>query len=126
MRIGHVWVQVGSFAPNKNFFGGKLLIFFLSTHCAKFWKILTTDPELWGCAIFDPKWVYLPKRVFFFRKALFLSFMPIYIPKTKFRYQSNNEILTIREYWNLIGQESSLGITWESCFSQACSFFAEC
>ena len=71
----------------------------------------------------DPKWAYLPKRIFFFRKTLFLSFMPIYIPKTKFRYQSINDILTIKEYWNLIGWESLLSITWESCFSQACSFF---
>ena len=84
------------------------------------------DPELWGCAIFGPKMGLFAETSFFFRKALFLSFMPICIPKTKFRYQSNNDILTIREYWNLIGQESSLGITWESCFSQACSFFAEC
>ena len=49
---------------------------------------------------------------FFFRKALFLSFMPICIPK---------------EYWNLIGQESLLALNWESCFCEACSFFfAEC
>ena len=61
--------------------------------------------------------------IFFLRKILFLSFMPMYIPKTKFRYQSINDILTIKEYWNLIGWESFLAITWESCFSQTCSFF---
>ena len=32
-----------------------------------------------------------------FQKTLFISFMPIYIPKIKVRYQSINEILTIKE-----------------------------
>ena len=48
--------------------------------------------------------------------------MPIYIPKIKFRYWSINEILTIKEYWNLIEQEPFWAITWEPDFSQACSF----
>ena len=48
--------------------------------------------------------------------------MPIYIPKIKVRYQSINEILLIKEYWNFIGQEPFLAITWEPDFSQACSF----
>ena len=30
--------------------------------------------------------------------------------------------MTIKEYWNLIGREPFLTITWESGFSQACSF----
>ena len=28
----------------------------------------------------------------------------------------------IKEYWNLIGQETFLAITWEPNFTQACSF----
>ena len=39
--------------------------------------------------------------------------MPIYI--------TIGEILTIKEYWNLIGRETFLAITWEPDFSQACS-----
>ena len=35
-------------------------------HCAKFKKILTADPELWGCAIFGPKMVHLP-QIFFWK-----------------------------------------------------------
>ena len=31
-------------------------------------------------------------------------------------------ILLIKEYWNLIGREPFWAITWESDFSQACSF----
>ena len=53
---------------------------------------------------------------------MFLSFKPIYVPKIKVRYSSINKILTIKEYWNLISQESFLVITWEPDFSQACSF----
>ena len=30
--------------------------------------------------------------------------------------------MTIKEYWNLIGREPFLAITWEPDFSQACSF----
>ena len=30
--------------------------------------------------------------------------------------------MLIKEYWNLIGQEPFLAITWEPDFSQACSF----
>ena len=54
---------------------------------------------------------------------MFLSFKPIYVPKIKVRYSSINEILTIKEYWNLIGWEPFLAITWEPDFSQACSFW---
>ena len=48
--------------------------------------------------------------------------MPIYIPKIKVRYWCKGEILTIKEYWNLIGWEPFLAVTWEPDFSQACSF----
>ena len=48
--------------------------------------------------------------------------MPIYMPKIKVRYLSISDILTIKKYWNLIGREQFLAITWESDFSQACSF----
>ena len=48
--------------------------------------------------------------------------MPIYMPKIKVRYSSISEILTIKEYWNLIDCEPFLAITWEPEFSQACKF----
>ena len=41
---------------------------------------------------------------------------------SKVRYQSINEIVTIKEYWKLIGREPFLAIiTWEPDFSQVCS-----
>ena len=48
--------------------------------------------------------------------------MSIYMPKIKVRYLSINEILMIKEYWNLIGWEPFLALTWEPDFSQACGF----
>ena len=42
---------------------------------------------------------------------------------SKVRYQSINEIVTIKEYWKLIGREPFLAIiTWEPDFSHVCSF----
>ena len=68
---------------------------------------------------------HFPKCEFFQKTcqwALFLSFMPIYIPNRKVRNYSISEILAIKEYWNLIGWEPFLAITWEPDFSQASSF----
>ena len=39
-------------------------------YCAKFKKILTVGPELWGCTIFGPKIVHLPQFFFFFWKII--------------------------------------------------------
>ena len=48
--------------------------------------------------------------------------MPIYMSKIKVRYLPISEILTIKEYWNLTGQEQFSTITWEPDFSQVYSF----
>ena len=71
-----------------------------------------------------PKWPISPNENFLenLLMSLFLSFMSIYMPQTKVRYQSIGEILTIKEYWNLTGREPFSAITWEPNFSQACSF----
>ena len=57
--------------PEQFFFGTNHYYYFhLPTgpfHCAKFKKILTADPELWGCAIFGPKMVHLPQTNFFWK-----------------------------------------------------------
>ena len=52
----------------QNLFGTNHYYYFHLTidpfHCAKFNKILTADPELWGCTIFWPKMVHLPQNYF--------------------------------------------------------------
>ena len=70
-------------------------------------------------------WAQFPKWEFFSENllmSLFLSFMPVYMPKIKVRHHSISETLTITEYWNLIGRGPFLAITWELYFFQACSF----
>ena len=127
MSMGHFWVQIGPFAPNKILLGKVvntvsiyLLNPFIVQGLKRFLQWIQSYEDV-------PFWTQngpiCPNEVYFFRKTLFLSFMLMYIPKTKFRYQSINAILTIKEYWNLIGWELFLAITWESCFSEACSFF---
>ena len=51
-----IWHEGNVFGTNHYYY------FHLPTgpfHCAKFKKILTADPELWGCAIFGTKLVHL-------------------------------------------------------------------
>ena len=68
--------------PRQSFFGTSHYYYFhLSIgpfHCAKFKKILTADPELWGCATFGLK-------------------NPIYMPKIK----SKSDINLLVKYWRL-------------------------
>ena len=106
VMIHHFWAQNGP-SPFKFF----LENYWYHSHLPispfilqNFKNILPADPELW-CTIFGPKMAHFPKWKFFQRTyywALFLSFMPIYMPKIKVRYLSISEILTIKEYWNLI------------------------
>ena len=98
MTMHRFWAQNNSFAPNKNFFGK--IISPSSTYwplslCKIFKKILV-DPELRGCAIhFSEKTVSKPCS---FHSCLSTCHESV-------RYWSVNEILTVKEYWNFIGQE---------------------
>ena len=121
MRTHHFWIHNGPFAPN-NFFCGKIMniifIHLLAPFIVKnFKKVLAADPELWGCTIFwTINGLFATMRLFFF-----LSFMPVYVPNIKVRWWSIKEILMIKEYWNLIGQEKFSTITWGQDFCQALS-----
>ena len=117
--------------PQTNFFWkiiNSILIYLLAPFIGQnLKKILPADPESWGCAIFGPKMVNFPKWEFFSENLLMslVSFIHAYLHaknQIKVRYHSTSEILTIKEYWNLIGREPFLAITWEPDFSQACSF----
>ena len=73
-------------------------------------------------------WIFgyanFPKRKFFRKPVdkLISYYSSLSTFQNKVRYQSIHEILTIKEYWNLIRQEPVLAITWETDFSQTCSF----
>ena len=93
MRMCRFWVQNGPFAPNNIFFWkitNMILIYLLAPFTVQnFKKILPAEPKLWGYANFESKIAQFPKWEFFQKTcwwALFLSFMPIYMPKIKVRY----------------------------------------
>ena len=53
-KIAHLsWTNI--FATNDYYY----------FHCAKFKKILTADPELRRCTMFETKMVHLPQTIFF-------------------------------------------------------------
>ena len=66
-----------SICPEQRFFGKNHYYFHLPIHFAKFKKLLTADPESWGCAIFGPKMVHLPPHFFFF--FLIINIILIYL-----------------------------------------------
>ena len=91
MAMHYFWTQNGSFA--LIFFREiitLILIYLLAPFIVQnLKKILPVDPKLWGCAFFGPKMAHFPKWELFLKpcsRALFLLFMPIYIPKIKVRY----------------------------------------
>ena len=67
---------------------------------------------------------YFPKWEFFSESLLMclVSFIHAYLHAKNQSQIFISEISTIKEYWNLIGREQFLAITWEPDFSQACNF----
>ena len=68
-ELCHFRAQNGPFVISKSFWYKPLLL--SSTYwpfsLCKILKILTADPELWGCAIFGPRMVHLPQTIFFWK-----------------------------------------------------------
>ena len=126
MRMHHFWTQNGPFAPNKKFFLKKIINIIFIYLLAPFIVQNFKKKSYSGSRVMRMHQFWAQNSPFaqmrFFSENLFLSFKPIYFSKTKVRYSSINEILTIKEYWNFIGWEQFLAITWEPDFSQACSF----
>ena len=129
MRMPHFWAQNGPFSPNNSIFG-KLLISLSSTYyplsLSKILKNFLQQIQSYEDAqFFGPIWPISPKWEFFSENLFkfLVSFIhTIYMPRITVRYLSISEILTIKEYQNLIDQEQFLVITWEPDFSQACNF----
>ena len=146
----HFRAQNDPFLLN-NFFGTNHYYYFHLPigpfHCAKFKKILTADPELWGCAIFGPKMVHLPQTNFFWK---IINIILIYL-LAPFIGQNFKKILPADpELWGcaIFGPKMAhfpkweffqktcswalfllfmpiympMSLTWELDFSQACSF----
>ena len=77
-RVCHFLTQNGSFAPNKFFFQkiNIIFIYLLAPFILlNFKKILTANPELWGCVIFGPKILQFVQNKFFLVKTIIISFI---------------------------------------------------
>ena len=88
------------------------LIYLLAPfHCAKFKKILTADPELWGCIIFGPKMDHLPQT--FFWKTININLI---YPLAPFIGQNFKKILPVDpELWGctIFGSKMAHLPKWE-------------
>ena len=91
MRICHFRAQNGPFALNKKSLVQAINIIFIYLLAPfivqSFKKILTADPELWGCAIFGPKMAHLPNENFFIKRIV--PFIHAYL-----RAKNQSQILT--------------------------------
>ena len=71
MTICHFQAQNDQFVLNKFFLVQTIIITFIYLLALfivqNFKKILTVNPELWGCTIFGPKMVHLPQIYFFWK-----------------------------------------------------------
>ena len=121
----HFRTQNGPFASRNAFLGMIINIIFIyllrPIHCPNFKKNFYADPEFW-CTILGSKMTHLLKQEFLSEKPLKNLVHLIHAYLLKVRYQSINKMLMIKEYWNLIGRDPFLAITWELDVSQACSF----
>ena len=106
-KMAHLWL--------KNFFGTNHYYHFHLPidpfHCAKFKKILTADPELWGYTIFGPKMVHLPQ--IFFWKIINITLIYLLAP---FIVQNFKKILPAdQELWGcaIFGPKMSHFPKWE-------------
>ena len=89
--------------PEQNFFGTNYYYYFHLAirpfHCAKLKKIVTMDPELWGCTIFGPKMVPFASHEFFFLKIINIILIYQLVP---FIVQNFKKILPADpELWKL-------------------------
>ena len=103
MRICHFRAQNGPFALNKKSLVQAINIIFIYLLAPfivqSFKKILTADPELWGCTIFGPKMAHLPKREFFHKTHC--SFHSCLSTCQK----SESDINLLMKYWRLKNTE---------------------
>ena len=100
MRMCHFKAQNRPFVMNKIFLVQTITITFIYLLAffivQNFLKILTANPDLWGCAIFGPKMAHLPQTNFFSEKN-YIIFIHLLDP---FILQNFKKILTANpELW---------------------------
>ena len=83
-------------------------------HCAKFLKIFTADPELWGCAIFGSKMIHLPPT--------HLPISSFYCAKFKKNSSSGSRVMRMPNFWAQNGPFSQMIIFSENLLMTLVSF----
>ena len=100
MRMCYFWAQNVLLVLKKNFMVQTIIITFI--YLLALFKIAHL-----------PQWE-------FFSENLLIWLVPVI--HAYLHAKNPSQILMIKEYWNLIGQEPFLALTWEPDFSQAWSF----
>ena len=128
MRMYYFWAQNGPFPWTKVFLVKTINITFM--YLLAPFTVQNFEKNAWsGSTVMRMHHFWAQKGPFAPNKNFFIK--PVNKPcsfhsclstfqKSK-TYQSTDEILTIKKYWNLISQEAFLAISWEPDFSQACS-----
>ena len=84
MRMCHFWAQNGPFYLNKILMVQAIIITFIYLLVLfivqNLKKVLTADPELWGCAIFGSKMVHLPQTKKLLEKIINIIFIYQLVP----------------------------------------------
>ena len=124
MTMHHFWTQSGPFAPNIFFFWKiitTILIYLLAPFIVQNLKKknLQRIQSYEDVQFMGPKWPISPNKNFFRKPVNQPCFFYSCLSTCQ---KSKSEILMIKEYWNIIGWEPFLSLTWEIEFSQACSF----
>ena len=105
MTMCHFRAQNGPFVLNKFFFVTNDYYYFhlpIGTfHCAKFKKILTGDPESWGCAIFGPKMVDLPQTNFFWKivNIILIYLLAFFLWKIFKKFFQRIQSYEVAQFW---------------------------
>ena len=129
MRMHHFQVQNGPFVMNKIFLA-QTIYFHLpigTLHCAKFKKILTVDPELWGCTIFGPKLVgpFAPKKIFFCKiiNIILIYLLAPFIVKYFFKnLPCGSRVMRMHNFWAQNGPFPQMRIFSENLLMSILSF----
>ena len=110
MRMCHFQTQNTPIYTEQNFLIQTIIITFIYLlvifTAQNLKQILTVDPELWGCPIFEPKTADFSKMRIFFRKPVkdpcfFHSYPSTY-------EESQSDIYLLGKYWQLKNTKISL------------------
>ena len=94
-----------------------------------FQKNLRADPELWGCAIFEPRMAHLPWAIFFKSTShcyyFHLPIGPFHCAKFKKNSYSRSRVMRMHNFWAQNGPFPQMRIFFRKPVNEPC-FFHSC